>query len=576
MSTFFSKLAAVTLLGIILCSNTINTMAQDTPEFSINDVPVLVDAESNILYVSLLPDTEKSFKARVTTDDSLSLQFALGDGSMHYAPHRFNIADWQNESYTMRILQGKKEKTYQLVFTTLPLVNIDVSMSKLRDAHEEDRSKKIPANLRVIDPLARTAGQVDYRHYIGVRIRGQHSSEFKKKPFGVELRDSTEETVDERMFGMRNDDDWVLDAMWVDPARMRNRTLTDIWNSISDLPYAKDNEFQANGSSGLFVEVFVKSKYYGLYCFTDKIDRKKLNLKKMQVSDDSLTVNHRGMLMRGRKYNEATVLYKYDATARLDSLNWCEWLQEYPSDDNSQANWQPLIDWFDVVGYEHPTRWSQLKEEYMEWLYPDNIVDFFIFINAFYLAENTMKNYYLSFRNIQKEHRALFTLWDMDASLGRKGDGTACFDDDTRYAFNDYLTNRIGLTRRLMEDNVFHFKNLMHDRWEELKANQLSVENVEKRLRSYAKLFKKSGAMAREQAKWGESAAPDLDAEIDDMVAWYARNFEKVEAKLKKFPSAVIMPHVTPAATATYNLAGQQVDESYHGIVIRDGKKTLR
>ena len=117
MSTFFSKLAAVTLLGIILCSNSINTMAQDTPEFSINDVPVLVDAESNILYVSLLPDTEKSFKARVTTDDSLSLQFALGDGSMHYAPHRFNIADWQNESYTMRILQGKKEKTYQLVFT---------------------------------------------------------------------------------------------------------------------------------------------------------------------------------------------------------------------------------------------------------------------------------------------------------------------------------------------------------------------------------------------------------------------------------------------------------------------------
>lgn len=577
MNTTKHQIAVLALLLTILCITPMNTMAQaNTPEFSVNDVPVLVDTENSIIYVSLHPDTEKAFKARVTTDDSLNLQFALGDGSMHQAPHRFNITDWQNDTYTMRILQGKKETTYQLVFTTLPLVNIDVSMSKLRAAHDEDRSMKIPASLRVIDPLARTAGQTDYRHYIGVRIRGQHSSEFKKKPFGVELRDSTEQTVDERMFGMRNDDDWVLDAMWVDPARMRNRTLTDIWNTISDLPYSKDNEYQANGSSGLFVEVFVKSQYYGLYCFTDKIDRKKLNLKKMQVSDDSLTITHRGLLMRGRKYNEATVLYKYDKEARQDTLNWCDWLQEYPDDSDSQACWQPLIDWLNVVSYEHPTRWNQLKEEYAEWLYPDNLVDFFIFINAFYLAENTMKNYYLSFRNIQKEHRALFTLWDMDASIGRKGDGTDCFDDDTRYAFNDYLINRFGLMRRLMEDNTFHFKNLMHDRWEQLRTDQLSVQNIEKRLRAYAKLFTKTGAMAREQAKWGESAAPDLDAEIDRMVDWYARNFDKMDAKLRKYPSAIILPHDTPAATATYNLAGQRVDTHYHGIVIQDGKKYLK
>lgn len=525
--------AVMVLLIILFLQQTVIANAQ-APEFMINDVPVLVDAENNILYVSLLPDTEKSFKAIVTTKDSLTMQFALDNGSWHNAPHKFNIENWQDGNYTMRLKSGKKETVYTLVFSTLPFVNIDVSMTALRNAHDEDASMKIPAELRVIDPLARTAGTTDYRHHIATRIRGQHSSEFKKKPFGIELRDSAEETVDEHMFGLRNDDDWVLDAMWVDPARMRNRTMTDLWNSVSDLPYEKDNEYQANGSSGLFVEVFVKNKYYGLYCFTDKIDRKKLNLKKSQAGDDD-TIIPRGLLYRGRKYNEATVLRSYDENASEDTLRWCDWLQEYPDDNNAVATWQPLKDFIDVVSDDSKV-YHQLSEEYMEWLYPENLADYFLFVNAFYLKENTMKNYFLSFVNIKKQHRALFTLWDMDASFGRKGDSTPFFDDSTRYAFDETLKKRIGLTNRLMEDNTFHFKSILHDRWESVKNNQLSVSNVEKTLRTYAKLLTKSGAFAREQAKWGESAAPDIDAEIDQMVNWYARQWDMVEKKLKKYP----------------------------------------
>lgn len=36
---------------------------------------------------------------------------------------------------------------------------------------------------------------------------------------------------------MRSDNNWILDAMAVDRARMRNRVSTDLWLAFSTKPY---------------------------------------------------------------------------------------------------------------------------------------------------------------------------------------------------------------------------------------------------------------------------------------------------------------------------------------------------
>lgn len=538
-------------------------------EFSFDGVPALADTVNNILYISINPDTEDDFKSNVTVtyfgcdSTDFDLQVALGSGSMHELPHRYNIKQWPTKDNVFHVSVNNSVTDWKMVFSTLPFVNLSVKLTDLKNMYAEDESAKIDARIRIIDPLSRlNGGNTDFDHFIGIKIRGQHSSDFGKKPYAVEIRNEiTGEEENVNLFNIREDGDWVLDAMYVDPARMRNRALTDIWNSISDLPYEKNNEYQANGSSGVHVELFIRNEYKGLYCFTDKIDRKKLNLKKTEDNGDG-TQTIRGIVYRGRYSSEATTLYDYDDSEPTDSLMWNSWEQEYPSEP-ALANWGLLKEFISVVGDgDHSGSSKRLKNEFNEWLYMDNCVDFFIFLNAFYLIENTNKNYYLSFQNLKKGHRALFTLWDMDASLGRNGSGEEKFDETSRYGFNSSMKKRICLFNRLMSDNTLHFTNRIRSRWDVLKQDQLSVENISKRLNKYAKLLLHSGAMAREQEKWAKSAAPDLQAEVDRMIEWYKWNFNKMDSVITSFKPYEGQDDPDPTVPDEKNIAGYSVRPS--------------
>lgn len=84
-----------------------------------------------------------------------------------------------------------------------------------------------------------------------------------------------------------------------DRLRMRNRLCFDVWNEMSQLPY--DTKYdRRNGTKGRFVEVFVNEEYRGIYCMSDKIDRKLLGLKKLQKNGSENTV--RGVLYKGVKW----------------------------------------------------------------------------------------------------------------------------------------------------------------------------------------------------------------------------------------------------------------------------------
>ena len=113
-----------------------------------------------------------------------------------------------------------------------------------------------------------------------VRYRGATSLQYQKKSFAIRLKDSEGNKVNAALLGMRSDNSWILDAMAADKARMRNRVSTDLWLDFSNKVYYANQEPQVlNGTRGKFVEVFLNDDYYGLFCLTEKIDRKQLKLK---------------------------------------------------------------------------------------------------------------------------------------------------------------------------------------------------------------------------------------------------------------------------------------------------------
>ena len=143
-----------------------------------------------------------------------------------------------------------------------------------------------------------------------LKRRGNYAAKQAKKSFSIRLKDNNgSDKLDRRYFGLRNDNNWILDAMAIDKSRMRNRVSTDIWNEFATKPYWSVLEpNMRNGTRGQYVEVFINNSYNGLYCMTERIDRKQLNLKKYTPASNGSPAVQRGALYKADSWTHAVLM----------------------------------------------------------------------------------------------------------------------------------------------------------------------------------------------------------------------------------------------------------------------------
>ena len=449
----------------------------------------------------------------------------------------------------------------------LPLVNI-VTESALKSDSYVSGQIEISDFQKRTDPTRR-----DVQFRCEVKYRGASAMAYDKKSFAVKLLDSRGDDLDANVLGIREENSWILDAMAIDRIRMRNRLCFDIWNSMSHTPY--DTGFDnRNGTDGVFVELFLNGEYEGLYCLSDKVDRKLLGLKKADKGTSG-RVYIKGLLYKCTKWSgSSSYLTGYD-TAPVNTTEWNAWELQYPSDYPSDVTWQPLMDLIDFCSQE--TTFAQFCDEYLNWFYVDNLVDYLVFTSALNVDDNFYKNTFLSTVDITKGHRYLITPWDMDMSLGGNYDG----------AYNDVTAN---LSRydwrapynRLHLNNVDGFRKAVKDRWAELSPTLLSPDSVFARLDAYAAEFEKSGAWQREYDRWNGNPVPlkeSLSQEIDYVKRWYADNYNSICREWGGAPYTSAPRYYDPnPERAIYLPDGRRVNMSRDavpgkGLYIIDGKK---
>ena len=106
-------------------------------------------------------------------------------------------------------------------------------------------------------------------------------------------------TRDVSLLGMRDDDDWNLQAMFNEPLRIRNRSCFEIWDNIYTLPYKEEEPDAVAGIKMKYSDLFLNNEYLGIFAVGERIDRKQLKLKKYK--DGSI----RGELYKGAYWDEA-------------------------------------------------------------------------------------------------------------------------------------------------------------------------------------------------------------------------------------------------------------------------------
>ena len=385
-----------------------------------------------------------------------------------------------------------------------------------------------------------------------LRYRGGNSTRYAKKSYAVKIVDASGEDMDVDLLGIREENNWILDAMAVDRIRMRNRVCFDIWNKISFTPY-KTNFNNRNGTDGEFVEVFLNGKYNGVYCLSDKIDRKLLGLNKIKTDNGKQTV--RGLLYKGKDWKNNSIYLKGYVSGHCDSVTWNSWELSYPDDYPSINTWQPLMDLIDFCNSSP----DEFSNHINEWFYIDNLVDFVVFNYALNIGDNVFKNTFLSTVDITKGHRYLVSPWDMDMSMLSKWDGSYLdeYADLSRF-------DNIAPFEKLIEYNIEGFNDKVKERWIRLHDNVFLPDSVFSMLDNYAQGFIESGAWERECARWGTTPIPlkkDLMEELALVKEWYNTNYDYLCEELMVSSSVGTPFRIPMKPVSVYTIDGIKVDD---------------
>ena len=166
--------------------------------------------------------------------------------------------------------------------SNIPLIIINTNNQIILD------EPKINVDFKIIDNYPQglnypnDSGNV-YQGIAGIEIRGSYSATLPQKPFGIETRDIQGNNNNVPLFGMPQENDWILLANYNDKTFLRNVLAFDLFEKMGHYsPRTK------------LCEVVINDIYNGIYVFTEKIkrDNGRVDISKLDLDDnagDSLT-----------------------------------------------------------------------------------------------------------------------------------------------------------------------------------------------------------------------------------------------------------------------------------------------
>lgn len=467
---------------------------------------------------------------------------------------------------------GNEVAAAEVQFTFLPLVEVNVTSC--------NGSYYTTGSIRVTD--ANFPGH-DSVFVAAYRYRGATAMSKEKKSYAIKLRDAAGNSVDRKFFGLRSDNNWILDAMAIDPACMRNRVSTDLWNDFSVAPYYKDRESKARtGTRGQFVEVFLNGKYHGLYCMTEKMDRKQLKLKKFveAAASPSGEDEVHGLLYKSAQWSYEVLMghelgQKYfpgysprNYSNQLGNELWAEFELKYPDYETEAVDWEPLYNAVEFVATSSQNNFEREVKTYFD--YPV-LKDYYLFIELLLTTDNHGKNMFYSIYDRQgpEADRISVAPWDLDGVWGCRWDGAYHIYGNPispKLDFETFLWNyEHGQSTLFYKLNKMQeWNDELAERYAELRRTHFTVEALQQRVNTYAKLFADSYADEREAHRWGQYHS-DLESAAEYMTDWIAQRIETLD---KKYGYDPVVDGVNEAVSDNC----LQLSGSKSQIIIRCGK----
>ena len=427
------------------------------PCVTLSDTAVAYDSSNNML---LIPQSleKEYFQGRLSVPEG-ELYFleeeAFGDKA---------DAISRNQVFRLFWITDTQCWMYNVYFTGMPVLCLTT---------ETEENEESFGSMWLYDPYRAGNGCSDIECVW--HIRGNTTRQYEKSNYKLTL---TTEKVS--LLGMRQDDDWILHALYDDDGMIHNKISYEVWKRIAGSNQVSNDE----GISMEYVELFKDRQYLGVYGLSERIDKKELAL------------GGKDILYKWRQTGYPGEDDFYDElTGEMDP----HFVMEYPI-EHVPMNWEPLMQWTSLF----------LNEEYTDYdagralLNMENAIDYNLFIMLSCADDNMQKNTYL-WADYQQDGSYHFIKipWDLNMTWGNS------WIDEYNYKFNKYQQKNLESTWSWAPDIYKLYLNdpagvgeMIQKRWQELRNNIITKESLKELADAQYQYLYSSGAYARNAWVW--------------------------------------------------------------------------
>ena len=548
------------LLFLLVC---LVTSIPSFAQFTINGRSVIYDKVSDTYMVSI-PENAfgTDYEASIALDATAGWSNLSIEGTDIADNYTFNQVEG-NKIYKIHAQEGDKEINTQLTFTFLPLLVMEGTFGY-------DYAQ---GNISLLSPDAAEPTN----SFAKVKWRGgtTNTADKHKRNYKIKTLNEKGKKQEISLLGMREDNNWILDAGQIDLFRLRNRIATEIWNDFATKPYYASKEPKAkSGVTGKVVEVILNNEYRGIYSLTEAMDRKELKLKKY---DDENQEFH-GQLWKVSSWDKAT-FWDIDKDYDNTQETWHAFETKYPDiEDVNPTDYSPLYEAIDFVVNSND---ETFKEEVGDYFDISVLIDYQLFQETLKPVDNNGKNMYWGIYDVAKSKKLTLAIWDLDASVGQDWHCSTPLHPDYVLPNTDLgVKDGFNLYHRLSSLNVDNYNEKVASRYQELRKTYFSEENLISRYQGYYDMLVKSGAASREECKWSKDSdiggyPLNFKSEIEYIKNWIINRLNYLDTK--QFPISTNISEIhqkeSLSPKTTYNMLGQKVGASYQGLKIKNGKK---
>lgn len=471
------------------CIETEDLEIKDVLKFNGCTVPYA--AATNTFYISQDTSTE-NWGGYFSTLDSCEVYFKSDEM-------------WQNKSaaissnYLFSILI-KKDNQYReanLVVSGIPVLALT----------EQEFGKPLKFSLLDADE------ETSYEGFCRSHQRGQTSTVNPKFGYKVVLCDEKQKPVKAPLLGLRNDDDWILNPLYGDSSKIREKMAYQIWDDMQEY-----NQTKNKSSNITHVELILNNIYWGIYGLQEPVD-------KLQLSMNETDVYYRK--------TDILVPTAEDFAAIEDGQEYTIGFRvKYPKvEDIKTSDWEPLepyVKYFYKDIYEPVVEVPEI-ETLTDLVDLDNAIDYKIFIAVIGGEDNIFKNVNYCMRYENGGYKAYMIPWDLNMSFGDVGMG-ANAEYRPEYEKSD-MSSREYITLYRSDNELI--ERVMREKWKDYRQHFLREEYLRAMAEDYMEELAASGAMIRDNTRWPEcqnsADLSELYSYIDHHMVCLDERYNKTE-----------------------------------------------